>query len=217
MESLQPFVWVSSEVSSFEVPWSFIVDCPTVEPAGTDENTKIRNARTRTPTITAIRVHNQVAFRPIGTHGIVGCGREIMWHINCDRLCDCHRCISVLIASCCCSGRVSIFRPGFTPPAPLSLIPMPPFHRGQKAPRGRSPGFDMGKGAAPAGVARSCRGCLSGRGSAATAGSDRLRSSRSRDWKRWLIHRPDRPHRAIKSRLVVRIGEEQRQPPNPIL
>ena len=31
MESLQPFVWVSSEVSSFEVPWSFIVDCPTVE------------------------------------------------------------------------------------------------------------------------------------------------------------------------------------------
>jgi len=31
MESLQPFVWVSSEVSSFEVPWSFIIDCPAVE------------------------------------------------------------------------------------------------------------------------------------------------------------------------------------------
>jgi hypothetical protein len=34
-------------------------------PAGTDENTKIRNARTRTPTTTAIRVHNQTAFRLI--------------------------------------------------------------------------------------------------------------------------------------------------------
>jgi hypothetical protein len=33
--------------------------------AGTDENTKIRNARIRTPTIKAIRVHNQAAFRPI--------------------------------------------------------------------------------------------------------------------------------------------------------
>jgi len=31
MESLQPLVWVSSEVSSFEVPWSFIIDCPAVE------------------------------------------------------------------------------------------------------------------------------------------------------------------------------------------
>jgi hypothetical protein len=36
-----------------------------VYPAGTDEKTKSRNARTRTPTITAIRVHNQAAFRPI--------------------------------------------------------------------------------------------------------------------------------------------------------
>jgi hypothetical protein len=36
-----------------------------VYPAGTDENTKIKKARIRTPTITAICVHNQVAFRPI--------------------------------------------------------------------------------------------------------------------------------------------------------
>jgi hypothetical protein len=31
VESIQPFLWVSSEVSSFEVPWSFMVDCPNVE------------------------------------------------------------------------------------------------------------------------------------------------------------------------------------------
>jgi hypothetical protein len=31
MESLLPFVWASSEVSSFEVYWSFMPDCPTFE------------------------------------------------------------------------------------------------------------------------------------------------------------------------------------------
>jgi hypothetical protein len=31
MESLLPFVWASSEVSSFEVFWSFMPDCPTFE------------------------------------------------------------------------------------------------------------------------------------------------------------------------------------------
>jgi hypothetical protein len=30
-ESIQPFLWVSSEVASFEVPWSFMIDCPNVE------------------------------------------------------------------------------------------------------------------------------------------------------------------------------------------
>jgi len=31
VESIQPFLWVSSEVSSFEVPWTFTIDCPNVE------------------------------------------------------------------------------------------------------------------------------------------------------------------------------------------
>ena len=31
VESIQPFLWVSSEVSSLEVPWSFMIDCPNVE------------------------------------------------------------------------------------------------------------------------------------------------------------------------------------------
>jgi hypothetical protein len=30
-ESIQPFLWASSEVSSFEVPWSFMIDCLNVE------------------------------------------------------------------------------------------------------------------------------------------------------------------------------------------
>ena len=82
-----------------------------VYPGGTDENTKIRKARTRTPTITAIRVHNQAAFRPIvELHHFDGPSIEGTPSLNTTS-------ISIAVFSCCSCflvvfGRSSMFYAG---------------------------------------------------------------------------------------------------------